>query len=144
MKDSLLEILRTETTWNNSYIWQDNNKIELRKIDCKYVNWIQLAQNKAQWPSLLHTIVNQWVQRNVGSFLYTILPISFSRTLLNSKVHYYVQQKLSFGLIMSSHISTLILSDPFQYHLPYEPSSSKMPLLLQFQSTIPHACPTSP
>jgi hypothetical protein len=41
--------------------WEDNIKIDLRKIGWEGVDWIHLAQNRDQWWALVNTVMNLWV-----------------------------------------------------------------------------------
>jgi hypothetical protein len=41
--------------------WEDNIKLDLRKIGIDGANWIQLAQDRVQWWAFLNTVVNLWV-----------------------------------------------------------------------------------
>jgi hypothetical protein len=36
----------------------DNIKMDLREIGCDGMDWIDLAQNKAQWRALVKTVMN--------------------------------------------------------------------------------------
>jgi hypothetical protein len=38
--------------------WEDNIKLDLRKIGIDGVNWIRLAQNRVQWWAFVNTIMN--------------------------------------------------------------------------------------
>jgi hypothetical protein len=38
--------------------WEDNTKIDLREIGIDGVNWIQLAQDRVRWQTLVSTIMN--------------------------------------------------------------------------------------
>jgi hypothetical protein len=38
--------------------WEDNIKLYLREIGIDGVNWIQLAQNRAQWRAFINTMMN--------------------------------------------------------------------------------------
>jgi hypothetical protein len=54
--------------------WEDNIKIDLRKIEWG-MDWIDQAQNRDQWRALM----NLWVPQNVGKFLSGCATGSFSR-----------------------------------------------------------------
>jgi hypothetical protein len=41
--------------------WVDNIKIDLREIEWDSVNWIDLAQDRDQWRTLVNTLMNLWV-----------------------------------------------------------------------------------
>jgi hypothetical protein len=38
--------------------WEDNIKMDLRKIGIDGVNWIQLAQDMVQWRACVNTVMN--------------------------------------------------------------------------------------
>jgi hypothetical protein len=38
--------------------WEDNMKVDLREIGIDGANWIQLAQNRAQWRVFVNTVIN--------------------------------------------------------------------------------------
>jgi hypothetical protein len=38
--------------------WEDNIKMDLREIGCGGMDWINLAQDREQWPGLANTIMN--------------------------------------------------------------------------------------
>jgi hypothetical protein len=38
--------------------WEDNIKIDLREIGIDGANWIQLAQDRAQWRAVVNTVMN--------------------------------------------------------------------------------------
>jgi hypothetical protein len=38
--------------------WEDNIKMDLRKIGIDGANWIELAQDRVQWRACLNTVVN--------------------------------------------------------------------------------------
>jgi hypothetical protein len=39
-------------------IWEDNIRMDLRKIGWEGVNWIHLGQGKDQWRALVNTVMN--------------------------------------------------------------------------------------
>jgi hypothetical protein len=41
--------------------WEDNIKMDLREIGINDANWIQLAQDRAQWRAGVNTVMNLWV-----------------------------------------------------------------------------------
>jgi hypothetical protein len=47
----------------------DNNKIYLREIGWDGMNWIDEAQDRDQWRSLMNTAMNLGVPKNAGKFL---------------------------------------------------------------------------
>jgi hypothetical protein len=38
--------------------WEDNIKMDLREIVFNGANWIQLAQDRAQWRACVNTVMN--------------------------------------------------------------------------------------
>jgi hypothetical protein len=38
--------------------WEDNIKLDLWEIGIDEANWIQLAQDRVQWPDLVNTVMN--------------------------------------------------------------------------------------
>jgi hypothetical protein len=49
--------------------WVDNIQMDLRKICWGDMDWIDLAQDRDQWRSLVSMVLNLWVSINVGKFL---------------------------------------------------------------------------
>jgi hypothetical protein len=41
--------------------WEDNIKLDLRKIGFGDVNWIHWAQDRDRWRALVNTVMNLWV-----------------------------------------------------------------------------------
>jgi hypothetical protein len=41
--------------------WEDNIKLDLRKIGIIGVNWIQLAQDRGRWRAFVNMVMNLWV-----------------------------------------------------------------------------------
>jgi hypothetical protein len=38
--------------------WEDNIRMDIRGIGCNDVNWIDVAQDRDQWRSLVKTVMN--------------------------------------------------------------------------------------
>ena len=38
--------------------WEDNIKIDLREVECEYMDWIELAQDRDRWWSLVDVVMN--------------------------------------------------------------------------------------
>jgi hypothetical protein len=38
--------------------WVDNNKIDLQKVGCVYVDWIGGAQDRDRWRTLVSAVMN--------------------------------------------------------------------------------------
>jgi hypothetical protein len=58
---------------------EDNIKINLRKVGCMVMGWIEMAQNRNKWRALWNAVINVWVPKNAGNFLTSWEPVSFSR-----------------------------------------------------------------
>jgi hypothetical protein len=64
--------------------WEDNIKMDLQKVGCGGVDWIELAQDRERWRALVTAVMNLLVPKNRGIFLTRLKPVSFSkRTLLH-------------------------------------------------------------
>ena len=49
-----------------------------QEVGCGGIDWIDLAQDKDRWRALLGVVMNLCVPHNVGNFLTTCGPVSFS------------------------------------------------------------------
>ena len=38
--------------------WEDNNKMDLRKVGCTGMDWIDLAQDRDGWRAIVYTVMN--------------------------------------------------------------------------------------
>jgi hypothetical protein len=59
--------------------WVDNIEMGLREIGWDGTDWIDLAQNRDQWRTLVNTVMNLRVPQNAGKFLSSCTIDSFSR-----------------------------------------------------------------
>jgi hypothetical protein len=39
-------------------VWEDNIKMDLRKIGIDGANWVQLGQDRVQWRACVNTVMN--------------------------------------------------------------------------------------
>ena len=62
--------------------WEDNIKMDLQEVGCGVMDWIELAQDRDRWLALVNAVMNIWVPENVGNFLTSCKPVSFSRRAL--------------------------------------------------------------
>jgi hypothetical protein len=63
--------------------WVDNNKTGLREVGWDGMDWIDLAQDRDQWRTLLNTVMNFGFHKMLGSSSVTAQLVA-SREWLNS------------------------------------------------------------
>ena len=80
--------------------WVDNIRMDLQ-MGCGYMDWIGLAQDRDRWQTLVSVVMNLRVLWNVGIFLTSCKPVSFSRRTLQHEVSKYVS-KFTCCLLCSS------------------------------------------
>ena len=62
--------------------WVDNIRMDLQEVGCGYMDWFGLVQDRERWRTLVSAVMNLRVPWNVGNFLTSCKPVSFSgRTL---------------------------------------------------------------
>jgi len=66
--------------------WVDNIRTDLQEVGCGYMDWIELAQDRDRWRTLVSTVMNCRVPWNGGKFLTSCKPVSFSRRTLHHGV----------------------------------------------------------
>ena len=49
--------------------WEDNIKMDLQEVGCGGMDWIELAQNRDRWRTLVTVVTNIRVPENAGNFL---------------------------------------------------------------------------
>jgi hypothetical protein len=80
------ENLRERVRWGDSGV---DGRIILRRIlrnGCGGLDWIDLAQDRERWRALVIAVMNLLVPYNVGNFLTSFKPVSFSRRTLLHEV----------------------------------------------------------
>jgi hypothetical protein len=49
--------------------WEHNIEIDLQEVGCGGMDWIERAEDRGGWWTLVNAVVNLWVSQNVGNFL---------------------------------------------------------------------------
>jgi hypothetical protein len=44
--------------WSARRGWEDNIRMDLREVECGYVDWMELAQDKDRWRALVSAVIN--------------------------------------------------------------------------------------
>jgi len=95
--------------------WVDNIRMYLQEVGCGYMDWIGLAQDRDRWRRLVSAVMNLRVPSNVGNFLTSCKPVSFSRRTLHhgvSKYQIHVLLLLQTGRFSAVLRSLLYLLQP--------------------------------
>jgi hypothetical protein len=66
--------------------WKYNIKIDFQEVGCGGMDWIKLAQDRGRWREILNAVMNLRAPYNVGNFLTSSEPFSFSRWTLLHRV----------------------------------------------------------
>jgi hypothetical protein len=56
--------------------------MELQKVGCRGMDWIELAQDRHRWRTLVNAVMNVRVLCKAGNFLTICKPVSSSRMTL--------------------------------------------------------------
>jgi len=72
--------------WRPRRRWVDNISVDLQEVECGYMDWIGLAQDRDMWRTLVCAVMNLRVPGNAGNFLTSCKPVSFSRRTLHHGV----------------------------------------------------------
>jgi len=79
--------------------WEENIKIDLQEVGSNVMDWIDVAEDRDRWRTLVNAVMNLRVPWSAGNFLTSWEPISFSRrTLL-----YGVSMRFEIFLIMTPY-----------------------------------------
>ena len=63
--------------------WVDNIRMDLQEVECGYMDWIGLAQDRDRWRTLVSAVMNLRIPSNAGNFLTRCKTVSFSRRTLH-------------------------------------------------------------
>ena len=64
--------------WRPRRRWVDNIRMDLKEVECGYMDWIGLAEDGNRWRTLVSAVMNLLVPWNVGNFLTSCKPVSCS------------------------------------------------------------------
>ena len=66
--------------------WVDNIRMDLQEVGCGYMDWIELAQDRESWRTLVNAVMNLRVPWNAGNLVTNCKQVSFSRRTLHHGV----------------------------------------------------------
>ena len=66
--------------------WVDDIRMDLQEVWCGYMDWIGLALDRDRWRTFVSAVMNFRAPWNVGDFLTSCKPVSFSRRTLHHGV----------------------------------------------------------
>jgi len=70
--------------------WVYNIRMDLQEVECGYIDWIGLAQDRDRWWTLVSAVMNLRVPWNVGNFLSSCKPVICSGRTLHHGVSKYL------------------------------------------------------
>jgi len=72
--------------WRPRRRWVENIRMHFLEVECGYMDWIGLAQDRDRWKTLVSVVMNLRVPRNAGNFLTSCKSVSCSRRTLHHGV----------------------------------------------------------
>jgi hypothetical protein len=49
--------------------WEDNIKMDIQEVGCEGMDWIDLAEDRDRWRTLVNAVMNLRVPKNAGNIL---------------------------------------------------------------------------
>jgi hypothetical protein len=75
---------------------EDNIKMDHQAVGFGGMDWIELAKDSDSWEAVVNAVMNLRVPQNVGSFLTSLEPVSFSKRTLLHGVSTYLSDIASY------------------------------------------------